>query len=414
MTDMLRGVFYWFVATVSFIFYLSLSVSFGIFTHQIMRDLSADTTQVGHLIAASAYLHAVLQMPAGLVVDRFGARAVYVVGSIISGCAGLALMSSHSFFDAVIFRLFMGLGSGFTFVSLTYLVANWLPARMFGFMVSMTEMLAIFTVCILEIFLSYNIDVYTWRECVYAVSIALFVVALINVVFVRDFPGHMQVEYRRKSMKDIFHEMKDLLSDIRLWYNGLYSGALFSLLIGFCASWGTYFFKVARSVTLHEASHFTAIFMLGMVVGAPLFGWLTTFMKRLIDLMQVVALWLVVIMTLVIVFPAMSKFMLMSAMFVMGVLSGAYLLPFVVARDLVPAGAKTSVIGITNLFSVICGPIMINLSSKLLELIANTDQVKTLSYDAIHYQIALSIYPVLLLIGAYFARKLARCNEAVV
>lgn len=412
MTVVFQGSFYWFVATVSFIFYLSLSVSFGIFTQQIMRDLGADTTQVGHLIAASAYLHAILQVPAGLVVDRFGARAVYVVGCVISGCAGLMLMSAHSFYDAVAYRLVMGFGSAFTFVSLTYLVANWLPSRIFGFMVSMTEMLAILTVCGLEIYLSYNIHIYSWRECVYVVSIAMFVVAFINLVLVRDFPSFMQTEYRRHTISGIVREVTDLLSDWRLWYNGLYSGALFAILIGFCASWGTYFFKVARSLTLHEASHFTAMFMFGMVIGAPFFGWLTTFMKRLVDVMQLVALWLAVVMTAVIAFPAMSQILLLTAMFIMGISAGAYLLPFVVARDLVPAGAKTSVIGVTNLFSVICGPVLISVSSKLLELIANTDQVKTLTYDAVHYQIALSIYPLMLLLGAYFARKLAQSEVA--
>ena len=203
-------------------------------------------------------------------------------------------------------------------------------------------------------------------------------------------------------------ELKNLLADKRLWYNGLYSGLLFAVLIGFCASWGTFFMKSARGISLHDASHITAIYMLGLVIGAPLFGWLTVRLSRLSDLMHLMALFLGVVLSTVIALPNMPAVFVYTIMLVAGIASGAYLMPFVVARQIVPVGAKMAVLGVTNMFSVICGPIMISLSSKILEIIANTDQVRTLTYTTFHYQVALSIYPIGLFLAAYFAYKLTK------
>ncbi len=406
-----NGVIFWFCSVLMFVLGLMLQISFGLFTVQLVKDLHLDTSEVSYLIASTAYLHIFMQSVGGAIVDRFGARVVMGVGCLISALAGWGLMHADQFYSAVLFRLIMGFGLSCGFLCISFLSANWMPARFFGLMVSLAEMCGVFGSCVLEISLASKVETMSWRGFTGAITVVIFVLGIVSLVIIRDRPSHMESDYPRASWRDLYQQFINLLSMGRVWINGMYSGALFSVLTGFCASWGPHFFALARKVSLHQGAVCCGYIMVGMGIGAGFVGWISTRDIRFPPVMCLMSFFCAVCMGTVIILPQLNSYVLYSLLFIVGFSASSYLLSFSVAYGFVPAGGKTSIMGMTNMMSVLLGPILLTLTSYVMEWIACSDQVKSVTYSVLDYQLALALYPLVLVWGFLLALRLKRFDE---
>ncbi|WP_245993874.1 MFS transporter [Nocardioides immobilis] len=90
-------------------------------------DLSA--SQLGAFTMLQVLVYAGMQVPVGLLVDRFGPRTVLTAGvvTITLAQAGFALATSYP--EALVARVFVGLGDAMTFICVLRLVSSWFGPR---------------------------------------------------------------------------------------------------------------------------------------------------------------------------------------------------------------------------------------------------------------------------------------------
>lgn len=74
-------------------------------------------------------VYAGMQIPVGLLVDRFGTRKVLSAGILLFTTGQLGFALSHAFLPALLSRAVLGCGDAMTFVSVLRLGAMWFPAR---------------------------------------------------------------------------------------------------------------------------------------------------------------------------------------------------------------------------------------------------------------------------------------------
>ncbi len=74
-------------------------------------------------------VYAGMQVPVGLLCDRFGSRSVLLVGTTLIALAQAAFAFSHSYVTALVARGFVGVGDAMTFVCVLRLVSSWFPSR---------------------------------------------------------------------------------------------------------------------------------------------------------------------------------------------------------------------------------------------------------------------------------------------
>ncbi len=90
-------------------------------------DVSAATLSL--LAVGSLAVYAALQIPAGVLVDRFGARRLIAGGAVLVAVGQAILALAPSFPVAVIGRVLAGAGDAVTFVSILRLVPTWFAPR---------------------------------------------------------------------------------------------------------------------------------------------------------------------------------------------------------------------------------------------------------------------------------------------
>lgn len=74
-------------------------------------------------------VYAGMQIPVGLLVDRFGPRRVMLAGAVILTVAQTAFALAETYPLAILARVFVGLGDAMTFVCLLRLINSWFSSR---------------------------------------------------------------------------------------------------------------------------------------------------------------------------------------------------------------------------------------------------------------------------------------------
>ncbi|MCG6494607.1 nitrate/nitrite transporter [Kitasatospora sp. A2-31] len=73
-------------------------------------------------------VYAAMQIPVGLLVDRFGPRRVLLLGVVLLSAGQLAFAFSAAFAPALASRAVLGCGDAMTFISVLRIAARWFPA----------------------------------------------------------------------------------------------------------------------------------------------------------------------------------------------------------------------------------------------------------------------------------------------
>src|SRR5690349_12526006 len=99
-------------------------------------DISA--SQLATFTMLQLVVYAGMQIPVGLLVDRFGSRSVLLCGTVLLTCAQAGFALADSYGAALAARVFVGMGDAMTFICVLRLVSSWFPARRIPLMTQLT------------------------------------------------------------------------------------------------------------------------------------------------------------------------------------------------------------------------------------------------------------------------------------
>lgn len=106
--------------------------TFSIAGSEASRELGLDAVQTGFILSAFAWAYVAAQIPAGLLLDRFGTRKVYTIAiaswSVLTMLQGFAgLFALHVFAMLFVMRLLVGAAEAPSFPGNARLVIAWFP-----------------------------------------------------------------------------------------------------------------------------------------------------------------------------------------------------------------------------------------------------------------------------------------------
>jgi sugar phosphate permease len=123
----------WLIWTVGIFAYLvavSQRTSFGVVGLEATERFDAGASAISFFTVLQLLVYAGLQIPVGLLVDRFGSRAMIAGGAFLMGLGQLQLAFADSIPGGVAGRVLVGAGDAMTFISVIRLIPLWFaPAR---------------------------------------------------------------------------------------------------------------------------------------------------------------------------------------------------------------------------------------------------------------------------------------------
>lgn len=123
----------WLIWTIGIFAYLvavSQRTSFGVVGLEATERFHASASAISFFTVLQLLVYAGLQIPVGILVDRFGSRAMIAGGAVLMGLGQLQLAFADSIPGGVLGRVLVGAGDAMTFISVIRLIPLWFaPAR---------------------------------------------------------------------------------------------------------------------------------------------------------------------------------------------------------------------------------------------------------------------------------------------
>lgn len=399
------------VAFVFFQFYLQLSS--GQIVDALMKSFSLTTLGGGLLASTYYYIYVLLQTPAGMLMDRYGPRLILSIGAVVV-CAGSLLFAQASVVSlAALGRILMGTGAAFAFVGCLNLIAKWFPMRRFAMMAAIVEAAGMLGAIIGSLWLADFIERIGWRICMVVSAAVAGLLSILLWSVVRNAPRRKMPQVTIRTI-DLWLGVKRLMRNRLVWMNGVYSGLMFSIMTTFIALWAIPFLEQSHHVSLFRATLMACSSYVGVIMGGPIFGWLDVRYDCRRLLMVVSALLTSVALFLVIFWISLPVSIVTTLLFVTGIFASAYVLTFAIANEIaIPTNRATS-IGLTNMLCVGFAPILQPFIGYLMHAFEEGEPKIARATSLWHFQWAVSVIPMLLLVAMIMAFSLPKRQRGFV
>lgn len=126
---------------VAVFFYVFLPFALGHYLSSLLRNVNAVLApqlvgalaltpgQLGLLTSAFFFAFALVQLPVGIALDRYGPRKVQLYLMLMASCGALLFAHGHSFTQLVVARAIIGFGLGGCFMSAVKAISSWISPK---------------------------------------------------------------------------------------------------------------------------------------------------------------------------------------------------------------------------------------------------------------------------------------------
>ena len=115
--------------------------SLGVAGPMAADRLGLTSAQLASFVMLQLGLYAAMQVPTGIMVDRFGPRRMLLAATLTMGSAQVLFSVVHAYPLALLARGLLGVGDAMTYVSVLRLAAGWFPARRYAVITALTGLI---------------------------------------------------------------------------------------------------------------------------------------------------------------------------------------------------------------------------------------------------------------------------------
>lgn len=269
--------------TVLFAYFIIVSqrTAPGLITDELMKDFHVSASVIGLLSSIQFFAYAGLQIPVGLLSDRYGPNRFLIVGTLLNGIGILIFSLAPNEYVLISSRLLVGIGDAAIFVNLVLILNQWFKGREFVKLLGFVGMVGSLGSLSATVPFSLWITYAGWRIPFISIGILLAAVSyLLYTVLVlkpkRLFNEDAAQKTASKKRESVWSILRRLVTTRQAWATFLCHYGLVGTYIGFIGSWGVpygiHVFDMPRS----EASQLIMYGLFGAMIGGPMISWIAS------------------------------------------------------------------------------------------------------------------------------------------
>lgn len=370
-------------------------VSPGVMSRYLQQAFSTSAAGLGALSASFYYPYVLMQIPVGIIVDRFSVRWILVVMSLLTavGCSVFGL--AGSLMVASLGRALIGFSAAFAFVSALRLAATWFPPQKLGLLAGMTQALGMLGAAVGEAPVSSLVASIGWRHTMLVMAFEFIVLAGFIYQFVQDAPkgGKFGVKTPAVETLSIYESLKVILLNRQTWFNAMYAGFLFAPTAVIGEFWGPSFLQYGHGLSEHAAAFATGLIFIGWAIGGPIAGWLSDKMCQRKPVMYFSSVAGMVIMSVIIFYPNLSETAIYLLFFLFGLTNAGVGIAYAVSTEIHSKQVVGTSIAFTNMSSIFIGAMLQPMAGALLDFHAGSAADDITKLGLTDFQAALWILP---------------------
>jgi MFS family permease len=346
----------------------------GLISDQIMKDFNLSAATIGLMTSIQFLAYTGLQIPIGILSDRFGPNRFLIAGTLLNGIGTFLYSVAPNAFVLLLARLLVGIGDATIWVNLVLILSQWFKVNEFVRLLGFAGMSGSLGFIMATVPYSAWISLSGWRMPFLTLGIVLCLCGIMLYFVLVKKPKQLYKEEKvfkpiKKEHENAIVLLRRIFSSRQAWATFLCHFGAVGTYVGFIGSWAVPFGMHVYGMTRSEASQLIMVGLIGAIIGAPLTSWVSgrlDSIKRPYVLVHI-ALFLSWI-TFVFMNGKPPYFMLSILFFIVGFGNGASALTFVVVRKSFPIKEVGVVSGFANTGGFLSAVLLPSIFGKILDM----------------------------------------------
>lgn len=338
----------WTLAASFFFYKYLIQVSPSVMTGDLMKAFHIHGAGLGNLSAFYFYAYLIMQIPVGVMLDRFSPRLLTTSAIFLCSVSTLIFSQTNVFWLACLSRALMGAGAAFAAVSCFKLAALWFSPKRFALVSGMFMTAAMLGGVGGQMPLSLLVQHYGWRIALEIVGFIGILLGIVYYLVLRDKTEKTVTKVHKK--EKVSHLLKRIISNKQAWALSLYSGLAFAPVSVFGGLWGVPFLETTYHIPKTDAALAVSCIFIGFAAGAPFWGWFSDYIQLRKPVLFTGTSIALICILIVLYSSNQTLSRLMILLFIFGFGSSGFFTSFAMIRELFPLVLVATVLGIMNAF----------------------------------------------------------------
>lgn len=403
----------WMIVSFGMLFYCFnyfLRVSPGVMQADLTQTFHITATQFGTLAGLYYMAYTPMQLPAGMIFDKYGVRFVLSVACLVAVIGLSVFISADDFYVASIGRLLIGLGCAFSYIGTLKLAAIWLPPSRFATVAGLATAVGMVSGALSQKYLTHIVEAIGYQDALRGALVMGAILSVSIIFLVRNRPAMTTQAQTEMGNPINFQELRSavwmIFKNKQMWLIGIIGCLLYLPSSVFLDLWGIPYLKSVYNITQDDAVEISNFTFYGWIISGPIIGIISDKISRRVLPLTFTGFFAAALLCAVFYLPGgVPTSSLTLIFFLIGFCCGAHPLCFALGKESNPIRVSGTAVAITNMLIMLGGMVFQPVVGKLLDMhssgMIGEDGLPV--YSAMDYTYALSIVPIGVALGIFLS-----------
>lgn len=265
------------LGTLFFGYAFTQRVAPSVMTNELMREFEVGGAALGALSAFYFYAYAGIQVPVGMLLDRFGPRRLMAAALFLCALASICFSYSQTLTAASVGRFMIGATVAFGFVSTLTIATYWFPAKRFAFLSGILTTVGMLGAMLGQAPLRISVELIGWRHTVALLAVIAVILAILIFLIV---PHRSAAQLASTRNSNPLSGLKTVALNAHTWLCAGIGFGMTSTLLAFSGLWAIPWLNSTKGFAVSYSAAIASAAFLGWAISAPVMGWLSDHIGR--------------------------------------------------------------------------------------------------------------------------------------
>ncbi len=307
-------------------------VSTSVIVTDLLEAFHTNATALGFMSSMYFYLYAFEQPLVGYLSDRIGPRRVIGYWSMAAAAGCFLFGMSQDIGWASVGRALIGLGVGGVYVPAVKAISLWFRKKEFTTMIGLLMSMGNFGAVIATTPLAWTAAVWGWRKTFFLIGGITLGLGFFTLLLTRDYartsePVQVNSASTSENNPGTRSRVAQVLSSGWFWISAIVFFGIYGTLVTLQGLWATPFLMAVLGTERIFASKLNMLIPVGVIIGAPFFGWLTDWfsLNKRNTLIVILILYSLTWMGVIFIFSQLGTAGISMTLLLMGIAAGGFI-----------------------------------------------------------------------------------------